>query len=116
MCIRDRAPSAPTRLYYCGGDEQVPFQNSLIAETTMQANGAADVLAVNLNPTFSHGQCVFPAILSSIDFFQSFVNPSSISGLDLKAQELKISPNPVSYTHLDVYKRQDRDKPSVKTQ
>jgi len=27
---------------------------------------------------------------------QSFVNPSSISGLDLKAQELRISPNPAN--------------------
>lgn len=92
----DWAPTAPTRLYYCGGDEQVPFQNSLIAESTMQANGATDLLAINLNPTFSHGQCVFPAILSSIDFFQSFVNPSSVTGLDLKAPELRVSPNPAN--------------------
>jgi hypothetical protein len=92
----DWAPAAPTRLYYCGADEQVPFQNSLIAEAKMQANGATDVQAINLNPNFSHTQCVFPAILSSIDFFQSFLNSSGIADLDRKAGELNVSPNPAS--------------------
>lgn len=90
------APTAPTRLYYCGGDEQVPFENSIVAETTMNDLGANDVQAINLNPTFSHGQCVFPAILSSIDFFKSIMNPSSINQLDHAANELTVSPNPVS--------------------
>jgi acetyl esterase/lipase len=94
----DWAPSAPTRLYYCGGDEQVPFENSLVAETAMQANGAADVQAINLNPTFSHGQCVFPAVLSSIDFFQSFVHPSALEDLNVDAEELQVFPNPSSNT------------------
>ena len=94
--VYDWAPSAPTRLYYCGGDEQVPFENSLIAEAKMQANGAADVLALNLNPTAAHGQCVFPAVLSSIEFFQSFLGSSGIADLDPKADELTVLPNPAS--------------------
>jgi hypothetical protein len=90
------APSAPTRLYYCGGDEQIPFQNSIVAETTMNDLGAVDVQAVNLNPDFSHGQCVFPAIISSIAFFRSIMNPSSIKDLDRFAPELTVMPNPTS--------------------
>jgi len=98
----DWAPAAPTRLYYCGGDEQVPYENSLLAESTMQANGAADVQAINLNPTSTHGQCVFPAILSSIDFFQSFVNPSGVEDLNVKADELRVFPNPsADYIEVD---------------
>ncbi len=89
------APSAPTRLYYCGGDEQVPYENSIVAETTMNDLGAVDVQAINLNPTFSHGQCVFPAILSSIDFFRSIMNPSAIKDLDRSATALTVTPNPV---------------------
>ncbi len=88
------APEAPTRLYYCGGDEQVPFQNSLVAEEAMNNLGAADVQAINLNPTFTHGQCVFPAVLASIDFFKSFVHPSGLEDLDPHAAELRVSPNP----------------------
>lgn len=90
----DWAPVAPTRLYYCGSDEQVPFENSLLAETTMQNNGAADVQAIDLNPSFNHGQCVFPAVLNSIDFFLSFVEPSALDQLDHNAEELRVYPNP----------------------
>lgn len=88
------APNAPTRLYYCGMDEQVPFENSLVAETTMNDLGAPDVLAVNMNPNFGHGQCVFPAVLASIDFFKSILNPSSLKYLNKEADLLTVSPNP----------------------
>ncbi len=88
------APSAPTRLYYCGMDEQVPFENALVAETAMNDLGATDVLAVNMNPAFGHGQCVFPAVLASIDFFKSIVNPSSLKYLNEEAELLIVSPNP----------------------
>ncbi len=89
------APSAPTRLYYCGSDEQVPNENSIVAEATMQGLGAPDVHAINLNPALSHGGCVFPAISASIAFFKSFVFPSAIDDLDKKADALNVYPNPV---------------------
>jgi acetyl esterase/lipase len=89
------APSAPTRLYYCGSDEQVPNENSIVAEATMQGLGALDVQAINLNPALSHGGCVFPAITASIAFFKSFVFPSAVEDLDTKAAELEVYPNPV---------------------
>ena len=88
------APDAPTRLYYCGADEQVPFQNSLVAEAEMQALGAPDVQAINLNAGFTHGLCVFPAIQSSVAFFRSFVNPSAIEDQPIQADELVVFPNP----------------------
>lgn len=88
------APAAPTRLYYCGNDEQVPNENSIVAEAAMQALGAPDVLAVNLNPTLGHTACVFPAISNSIAFFKTFLNPSAIENLDHSAPELKVFPNP----------------------
>ncbi len=37
------APQAPTRLFYCMADDQVPFENSLLARDTMLARGAADL-------------------------------------------------------------------------
>ncbi|HZV70494.1 MAG TPA: T9SS type A sorting domain-containing protein [Saprospiraceae bacterium] len=88
------APVAPTRLYYCGADEQVPPVNATIAASAMQALGAPDVQAINLNPNFSHGTCVFPAIVSSITFFRSFLNGTATENPAVKGDELKFFPNP----------------------
>lgn len=87
------APESPTRLYYCGGDQQVAPRNSIIADSVMNALGATDTEALNLNPNFDHGPCVFPAVLSSIDFFKSFIT-TGIENLDPEAAELKVYPNP----------------------
>ncbi len=67
----DWAPQAPTRLYYCTEDEQVTFENSILAESVMVANGAADVIAVNRG-ALTHGGCVFPATTSTILFFSVY--------------------------------------------
>lgn len=88
------APTAPTRLYYCGADEQVPYENALVAESTMLGLGALDLKAENLGPNSSHGQCVFPAILSSIDFFKGIINPTSLNDFDPSSTALNVSPNP----------------------
>ena len=63
------APKAPTRLLYCTADDQVPFRNSLTARDTMQARGAADLQAIDVNPTADHGQCVTPALTNTVLFF-----------------------------------------------
>ena len=88
------APESPTRLYYCGSDTQVPPLNSIIADSVMNALGADDTRALNLNPNFDHGPCVFLAIRNSIDFFKSFLNTTSLKELDPAAGELKVYPNP----------------------
>jgi hypothetical protein len=90
------APLAPTRLYYCGGDKQVPFQNALVAEEAMLALGAPDVQAVNQGPTLDHGPCVIPAVTSSIAFFQSFLEPSSIADLPRNPEHVTLVPNPAN--------------------
>lgn len=70
------APSAPTRLYYCEGDDVVNFDNSLIAESVMNAIGASDVLAVKSDEfsPLDHTGCVLPASFSSILFFGAYQN------------------------------------------
>jgi len=87
-------PPSPTRLYYCGADTQVPAENSLIAEEEMNALGAEDTDAIDLNPNFDHGSCVFLAVRNSVDYFLSFLNPSSIDDLDKNAVQLTVFPNP----------------------
>ena len=93
--LHNWATLAPTRLYYCGGDTQVPHENALIAEQSMQALGAPDVDAVQINATFDHGPCVFPSILSSISFFRSFIM-TSIPDLPADVRSLDITPNPAA--------------------
>jgi hypothetical protein len=72
------APEVPTRLFYCTGDLQVPYQNAIVADSAMNALGAPDVHAVNMGAGLDHGPCVLPSITSSILYFLSFLNTSSV--------------------------------------
>lgn len=86
-------PNAPMRIFYCAGDDQVPFQNSLVADSVMNAMGAADVQSLNLNPVFDHGACVLPAVLATLDFFNSFQTTTPVDDhQDLTS--LNLYPNP----------------------
>jgi hypothetical protein len=88
------APDAPTRLFYCGGDLQVPFQNAIIADSAMNALGAPDAHAVSMGATLDHGPCVLPSIVSSIVFFQSFLNPSAVLDFEKNPKTIEVMPNP----------------------
>ena len=98
--LYDWVPQAPTRLYYCEGDEQVPYQNSLVADSVMNANGAADVKALSMDLNANHAQCAVIAIQASVEFFDSFILTSSI-GPEAALLQFDMQPNPVSAgTHL----------------
>lgn len=66
------APKAPTRLYYCSADDQVPAQNALLALDSMLARGAADLSAHDVKPNANHSQCAEPATHAAIAFFLTF--------------------------------------------
>lgn len=71
----DWTPQAPTNLYYCEGDDQVTFENAVLASQVMNDNGAPAVNAVRLDTDMApedHGGCVFPAALSAVTFFGTF--------------------------------------------
>ncbi len=72
----DWAPEAPTVMYYCMGDDQVTFENAILAESVMQANGSsarAERADTDLFPA-DHGQCVLPAASRALAFFDSLRN------------------------------------------
>jgi hypothetical protein len=97
--VFDWAPDAPTRLYYCMADDQVPFMNSVVADSVMNANGAPDVDALDVNPAADHGQCVEPATTSAILFFGNYqlldvVNVNTIGDFE----QPQVFPNPAA-TH-----------------
>ncbi len=90
------APQAPTRLFYCEGDDQVVFTNSIIARDTMIALGATDLQAINLNSDFDHGQCVTPAFGFTVLFFggQADIVLSNEELISNQALPFSYGPNP----------------------
>jgi hypothetical protein len=94
--VYDWTPKAPTRLFYCQADDQVNFENSLVAEAAMMANGAASVDAVDINPSLDHVGCVVPAVLNTIFFFLQYqqIGTAPVSAVWENYSAVSISPNP----------------------
>ncbi|MBK8517701.1 MAG: T9SS type A sorting domain-containing protein [Saprospiraceae bacterium] len=90
------APKAPTRIFYCMADDQVPFMNSVIARDSMTARGATNLIATDVNPTANHGGCIVPALTQTIFFFFSFQKITSGIESVVRTNNLKVFPNPVS--------------------
>jgi len=81
--VYDCAPNAPTRIWYCMADDQVYFENGVLAIETMNANGAPDVEGADVGPEQDHGGCVNPALINTVLFFVSLREiASSVSDLD----------------------------------
>jgi hypothetical protein len=93
----DWAPEMPLRMYYCTGDEQVYYVNSTLAQSTMQANGAEDVQAINMLTGGNHAQCVNPSLLASWQFFSGMTTLCWATSVQEMVQEpLEMFPNPAS--------------------
>ncbi|PDH50154.1 MAG: hypothetical protein CND37_00010 [Bacteroidetes bacterium MED-G20] len=90
----DWLPLNPLRMYYCTADEQIAYTNALIAESTMNNNGALDVQAVNMGDN-DHGGCILPALSSAFNWFQTLRTPCNISSLtNRNLISYDIYPNP----------------------
>ncbi len=94
--VYDWAPQAPTRLYYCTADEQVPYTNSLVADSVMNANGAPNVLSVDANPVADHFNCVEPAVTRAIFFFGPMQDLTVASEEVSAPAPARLHPNPAS--------------------
>lgn len=95
--VYDWVPEVPTRFYYCMADDQVAFENSVFVDSIMNANGAADVMAVDIDSALDHGQCVEPAIIASIFFFGPYQEIGFILNTNEVDQEtVKSFPNPTN--------------------
>jgi hypothetical protein len=91
------APQEPVRMLYCGMDMTVAPENSILAEETMNMLGAADVEAVEVNPSFNHTTCAIPAFLYALDWFDGFRKDEAVSDAAMTDQPLiRTYPNPVS--------------------
>lgn len=71
--LLDWTPQSKIRMYYCTGDEQVYFRNSVVADSVWNYNGAPDAAAVFLTNE-NHGGCVDDALIAARLFFGNLVN------------------------------------------
>ncbi len=96
--VYDWTPEAPTRLFYCEADEEVPFENSTLAESTMIANGATDVKAVNVNSQVNHFICALLAGVAAVNFFEDYqvIEDAPVATKEVRYGELQLFPNPAS--------------------
>lgn len=91
------APQVPTRLYYCMSDDQVVYTNSVLADSVMNANGAPNLEAIDVNPAADHGGCVEPAFIATILFFLQYQEAAVINGTaGPAAAEIEVGPVPAA--------------------
>lgn len=65
----DWVPTCPVRMGYCEADELVSFKNAIACRDSMIARGAADVQAISVNPSLSHGDCALFSLMAVNNFF-----------------------------------------------
>ncbi|MBX2980398.1 MAG: T9SS type A sorting domain-containing protein [Flavobacteriales bacterium] len=95
--LYDWRPDAPVRMMYCESDSHVFYENSLVALAAMQANGAPNVQALSAGAGLEHGDCAFPALLSTKIWFDSQKGPCDWNGIDERTSNLfSAFPNPAS--------------------
>ena len=109
--VYDWKPEAPMLILYCEGDDQVPFRNSIIADSVMQENNAFDVTSMNveMDTPLDHSQCIVPALQTGVPWLLSFVDHTVPTRNILLDSDLLITyPNPtddivhVSYDDIQV--------------
>ncbi|MFZ1703960.1 MAG: prolyl oligopeptidase family serine peptidase [Saprospiraceae bacterium] len=88
-------PKAPTRIFYCTADDQVPFMNSIVAKDYMLNAGATKLQAFDVSPNANHGACFNPALTQTIIFFLGFQQITSSNGNIIYNDLVKVAPNPV---------------------
>ncbi len=90
-------PQAPLRMYYCEADEQVPFENTLVAYDVWTNAGATNVSKQRLDSDASplmHTPCAQPALIAAKSFFDSLrIECTNISENFLN-DRISIYPNP----------------------
>jgi hypothetical protein len=93
--VYDWTPQAPVRMVYCESDSHVFYQNSVVCRDTMLANGAFNVQTVSAGAAFDHGDCAFPALLGSKNWFDTLRWPCALSSVpEVEEPTWSLAPNP----------------------
>jgi len=84
-------------MLYCPADDQVPFTNSILTDSVMNANGAEQVMAMDVSDgrALDHSDCIVPALNTGIPWLLSFVDTTTPVPGD-PITEVNVFPNPAS--------------------
>ena len=88
-------PEAPVEMYYCTQDEQVFYQNALVADAWMTENGSTLHSSTNLG-AYDHGQCAGLAIFGGTLWIQDRVEECATAIEEASMSALRMYPNPAS--------------------
>ena len=88
-------PEAPVEMYYCTQDEQVFYQNALVADAWMTENGSTLHSSTNLG-AYDHGQCAGLAIFGGTLWIQDRVEECATAIEEASMSALRMHPNPAS--------------------
>lgn len=94
--LHNWGPKAPTKIYYCTADDQVPYLNSVVARDTMTAKGAVNLEVRDVLSTGNHGACYTPAMTNTVLFFLSLRSVVSDVIDQTNSPAISIFPNPTS--------------------
>ena len=70
--IFDWKPEAPVQLCYCKSDQEVLYENSILAYNTMKKNGANNISLKSSGNKFNHQKCAGFATIYSKFYFDSY--------------------------------------------
>ncbi len=103
-------PEAPTRIYYCKADDQVPYLNSLLARDTMLSRSALMLGVADLDSTADHGECVAPALTNTLFFFLGYRQIGDVvrTGEPALRDLISVLPNPADQ-YVQIQSDQDGD-------
>ena len=96
--VYDWTPEAPVLMLYCEGDDQVPFRNSVVADSVMNLRGAEQVSSMEVSggQVRDHTQCIVPALNVGIPWLLGFID-TSVPVDDLGTTEnFQVFPNPTN--------------------
>lgn len=96
--LYDWTPDAPVLMLYCASDDQVPFRNSIIADSVMNLNGAKDVRAMDVSggQNLDHSDCIVPALNEGIPWLLNFVDATTPTREIDNYVNIAIYPNPTN--------------------
>lgn len=70
--LYDWTPQFPLTMYYCEGDDQVTYENSIVAYDAFRARGAKLVFLYNVDNNLNHSDCALPALINGKGWFDNF--------------------------------------------
>ena len=81
--LLDWVPDSPTYLYHGIADDQVPYENSVVAYNTFQSNGSSDVVLELLPESAGgHTSAAIPSIISVYPLMTDYMNINKKGDMD----------------------------------